>query len=47
MVLALGDGVGLESGFVSCLGLKFELGFVGIVAVGTSAVILNHRTVLY
>lgn len=41
-VLALGDGVRLEGGLVGSLRLEFELGFVGVVAVGTPAVIFNH-----
>ena len=41
-VLALGNGVGLKGRLVGSLRLQFELGFVGVVAVGTPAVIFNH-----
>ena len=41
-VLALGNGVRLEGSLIGSLRLQFELGFVGVVAVGTPAVIFNH-----
>ena len=34
--------MGLEGRLVGSLRLQFELGFVGVVAVGTPAVIFNH-----
>jgi hypothetical protein len=36
-----GDGVDLVSGLVSSLRLQFQLGFAGVVAVGTSAIFLH------